>query len=97
MFTGPNPRYGIITLDAYERYDLSKWGVVQPPLARILSTPAVRYQEAMINKHPSVRNTLQRILNDYLNTQEVIDTVFQNKVKRRAVSKYGKEGEEIHP
>lgn len=79
----------------YKHYDLEKWGVIQPPLARLLSTPAVRYQEAMVNKHASVQNTLRRILDIYINTEEVIDTVFQNKVKRRAVSKYWKENSEI--
>ncbi|WP_149274942.1 hypothetical protein [Pareuzebyella sediminis] len=75
-------------LRAYKAYDLPKWGVIQPPLARLLSEPAVRYQEAMINQHASVKNTLQRILDDYITTKEVIDTVFQNKVRRRAVSRY---------
>ena len=79
----------------YEHYNLEKWGVIQPPLARLLSTPAVRYQEAMIYEHASVQNTLQRILHDYINTEEVIDTVFQNRVKRRAVSKNLKENKEI--
>ncbi|SDE84830.1 hypothetical protein SAMN05421636_10833 [Pricia antarctica] len=79
----------------YKNYDLEKWGVIQPPLARLLSIPAVRYQEAMINKHASVKNTLQRILDIYINTEEVIDTVFQNKAKRRAVSKYQKENSEV--
>ncbi len=78
----------------YKNYDLEKWGVIQPPLARLLSAPAVRYQEAMINEHASVQNTLQRILDDYLNTKEVIDTVFQNRVKRREVSRYLKETKE---
>ncbi len=81
-------------LHDYKHYNLEKWGVIQPPLARLLSTPAVRYQEAMINEHASVQNTLQRILDIYINTEEVIDTVFQNKVKRRAVSKYLKENKE---
>ncbi|MDT7827762.1 hypothetical protein RQM65_03670 [Pricia sp. S334] len=74
----------------YEHYDLAKWGVIEPPLARLLSEPAVRYQEAMIKEHASVKNTLQRILDDYIPTEEIIDTLFQQKAKRRAVSKYKK-------
>ncbi len=48
-------------LKEFKYYKLDKWGVVQPPLARLLSTPAVYYQAAMINCHPSVIETLKRI------------------------------------
>ena len=82
-------------LREYKPYRLKKWGVIQPPLARILSTPAVHYQEAMIHKHPSVYNALQRILDDYISTEEVIDTEYQERVKRRAFSRYIKKATEI--
>ena len=48
-------------LDIYEPYKLEKWGVVQPPLARVLSKPAVHYQEAMVAHHPAVKDALDRI------------------------------------
>ena len=54
-----------VALEAYKGYDKDKWGVVEPPLARLLSEPAVRYQEAMVKHHPGVRFALTRIL-DYL-------------------------------
>jgi len=67
----------------YDKYRYNKWGVVQPPLARLLSRPAVHYQEAMVNCHPSVKNTLQRIIDDYIATDQVIDTVYQDESRRR--------------
>lgn len=41
-------------------YDLDKWGVVQAPLARLLSKPAFRYERAML-KHPFVMAQLESI------------------------------------
>ncbi len=41
-------------------YD-KKWGIVESPLARILSEPAVRYQRAMVEYHPLVRRQVQQI------------------------------------
>lgn len=74
-------------LSWYRPYKLQKWGVVQPPLARVLSVPAVRYQEAMIKCHPDVLNTLDRI---YQYTK--IDTIFtfqiQEQLKTRPNSNY---------
>lgn len=74
-------------LKTYQGYDFEKWGVVQPPLARVLSKPAVHYQEAMVNNHASVKKTLQRIIDEYITTDTVIDTLFQRKAKRRSESK----------
>lgn len=73
----------------YKPYKFEKWGVVEPPLARLLSEPAVQYQEAMVHKHPEVQETLMLIL-DFIKT----DTVVTNKNKyqlHRSVSKYGSE------
>lgn len=38
-------------LDDYRPYELEAWGVVEPPLARLNSIPAVLFQEAMIKRH----------------------------------------------
>ncbi|NND63714.1 MAG: hypothetical protein HKN48_11050, partial [Flavobacteriaceae bacterium] len=54
-----------LALDQYSGYELNKWGVVQPPLARLLSKPAVEYQKAMVNYHPDLKKTLGKI-KDYL-------------------------------
>ncbi len=70
----------------YKPYNYEKWGVVEPPLARLLSEPAVQYQEAMVHKHPEVQKTLMLLL-DFIKT----DTVVTNKNKyqlHRAVSRY---------
>ena len=48
-------------LKKYKPYKYKEWGVVQPPLARLLSEPAVEYQKAMIKYHPDVKNTINRI------------------------------------
>jgi hypothetical protein len=60
-----------VALRAYKGYDMDKWGVVEPPLARLLSEPAVRYQEAMVKHHPDVRNALKRILGYLAEKKEV--------------------------
>ncbi|WP_273566087.1 hypothetical protein [Maribacter halichondriae] len=73
-------------LEDYKGYDYKKWGVVQPPLARILSKPAVEYQLAMVNNHPSVQHAIERIL-VYAQTETIINNVFQENLKRRGVSK----------
>ncbi|WP_435577916.1 hypothetical protein [Gilvibacter sp.] len=65
----------------YENYDLRQWGVVEPPLARVLSEPAVRYQEAMVFFHPEVQRALARI-DAYLNTPEIIDNSFKQRIQR---------------
>ena len=49
-------------LQAYKGYRLGQWGVVEPPLARLLSEPAVRYQKAMVEKHPDIQRTLSALL-----------------------------------
>ncbi|MGB7395756.1 MAG: hypothetical protein WA913_15320, partial [Pricia sp.] len=77
-------------LKDFEGYEYKKWGVVQPPLARILSRPAVQYQMAMVNKHPSVRNAIERIL-VYTQTESIINTNFQRNLKREGVSESMKE------
>ncbi len=75
-------------LEAYAKYDKEKWGVVEPPLARLLSLPAVRYQEAMVKYHPDVRNALERILG-YLKEEKEVKIEDQQRLKynlRRPVS-----------
>ena len=49
-------------LQRYPDYDMDKWGVVVPPLARLLSKPAVEYQKAMIAKHPLVKERLATLV-----------------------------------
>lgn len=65
----------------YENYKLRQWGVVEPPLARVLSEPAVRYQEAMVYYHPEVQRAFARI-DAYLNTPEIIDNSFKQRIQR---------------
>ncbi|MFT4678942.1 MAG: hypothetical protein ACI84C_000884 [Flavobacteriales bacterium] len=48
-------------LDRFAGYDMDKWGVVVPPLARLLSKPAVEYQKAMIAEHWLVKQRLQTL------------------------------------
>lgn len=60
----------------YNNYHYYKWGVVQPPLARLLSMPAVRYQEAMVTCHPDVRNALKRI-HEYVKTDTTVTREMQ--------------------
>jgi hypothetical protein len=49
-------------LARYPGYDLDKWGVVVPPLARLLSKPAVEYQKAMIAEHYLVKMRLEELV-----------------------------------
>jgi len=35
-------------------YDIKNWGVVEPPLSRLLSRPGFEYQRAMIKYHPQI-------------------------------------------
>ncbi len=42
-------------------YNLQDWGVVEPPLGRLLSVPAVDYQQAMIRHHPEIRKTIMSV------------------------------------
>jgi hypothetical protein len=60
-----------VALKAYDGYDMDTWGVVEPPLARLLSEPAVRYQEAMVKHHPDVQSALLRILGYLAEKKEV--------------------------
>ena len=69
-----------VALEAYKGYDKDKWGVVEPPLARLLSEPAVRYQEAMVKHHPDVRFALTRIL-DYLAEKKEVKIQDQERLK----------------
>ncbi|MEP2935153.1 MAG: hypothetical protein ABJM06_05510 [Gilvibacter sp.] len=75
-----------IVLKKYKQYDFNKWGVVEPPLARVLSVPAVRYQEAMVKNHPEVLRALDRI-EAYIITEDVVDKNFKNVLQRRPKSK----------
>lgn len=52
-----------VALDSASKYYYQKeWGIVESPLARVLSIPAVRYQKAMIEYHPDVQRELKRVL-----------------------------------
>ncbi len=53
--------------------------------ARILSIPAVQYQLAMVNNHPEIKNAVERILL-YVETEAIIDNVFQEELIRRPSS-----------
>ncbi len=79
-------------LKVYEPYDYKKWGVVQPPLARVLSEPSVRYQEAMVKNHPYILETIQRI-NEYVKSDEILDINVQENLKQRPKRDYLKKGE----
>lgn len=68
-------------LEDYPAYKLKQWGVVEPPLARVLSEPAVRYQEAMVFNHPEVQRALAR-MDAYLETKDVIDNRFKQRLQR---------------
>ena len=48
-------------LSEFKDYKLQDWGVVEPPLARMLSKPAVLYQKAMVKKHPDVVRQIEDI------------------------------------
>jgi len=72
-------------LEDYGDYKYKKWGVVQPPLARILSKPAVQYQLAMVNNHPEIKNAIERILL-YVETETIIDNVVQEKLIKQPSS-----------
>jgi hypothetical protein len=53
-------------------YNHEKWGIIQPPLARLLSLPAVEYERAMVLYHPEVKNNIDSIcgyLNNSFNIQ----------------------------
>ncbi len=67
-------------LRAYKAYDYEKWGVVEPPLARLLSEPAVQYQRAMIACHPDVRAAIDRIIEEYITEDERIDVEYQRQL-----------------
>ena len=74
-------------LQSFEEYSYEQWGVVEPPLARVLGKPAVMYQRAMVQNHVSVRNTLDRIMtyteaNEELNyeTQKTLIKYQQNNI-----------------
>src|SRR5690606_31843670 len=71
----------------YEFYDYESWGVVQPPLARVLSEPAVRYQEAMVKHHPAIKNTLQRIY-EYVKIDTLVTRELQDNLKQQPFSQY---------
>lgn len=79
-------------LDIYEPYKLEKWGVVQPPLARVLSKPAVHYQEAMVTHHPDVKDALNRIRlyvkADTLVTKDMQEILLEKSFSRMKFKKY---------
>lgn len=74
-------------LKRYKFYDYESWGVVQPPLARVLSEPAVRYQEAMVKHHPAIKSTLQRIY-EYVKSDTLVTRELQDNLKQQPFSQY---------
>jgi hypothetical protein len=48
-------------LEGYSAYKLKKWGVVTPPLSRLLGKAAVTYQEAMINQHSEIKSQINQL------------------------------------
>ena len=42
-------------------YCFDKWGVVTPPLSRLLGEAAVKYQQAMISEHKEVKNKIKSL------------------------------------
>lgn len=77
-------------LIAYDKYHFDKWGVVEPPLARLLSKPAVRYQEAMVKKHQSIRSQIDGVMKGYIESEVPLDTVQQDNIKRYVDSVFTK-------
>lgn len=73
-------------LRSYKEYKYKKWGVVQPPLARVLSIPSVRYQEAMVKCHPDVIDAIARI-KEYINEENTVNMKYQDSLKRRPYSR----------
>ncbi len=64
----------IIDMSLYnsETYDYEKWGVIEPPMARLLGEPAVEYQKAMVTCHPDIQNAIDRIILYYLVSEEEV-------------------------
>lgn len=75
-------------LQFYEPYHYERWGVVQPPLARVLGKPAVQYQRAMVECHDSVRNAINRII-DYIDTDRKVDRSLQQNMMQYQKSHSG--------
>ena len=50
--------------DSYYFYDLNTWGLVEPPLARVLSTPARQYQKRMVIGHNAVTKEIDTIVKE---------------------------------
>lgn len=46
----------------YDDYAYPEWGIVEPPLARTLSKPAMEYQKAMIYNHQPTKENLESIV-----------------------------------
>ena len=69
-------------LKRYHPYKLENWGVVEPPLARLLSEPAARYEQAMVKKHLSIRRKIDFIMREYIRSEIPVDTVFQNFIRQ---------------
>jgi hypothetical protein len=64
----------IIDMSLYnsDSYDYEKWGVIEPPMARLLGEPAVEYQKAMVTCHPDIQNAIDRIILFYLVSEEEV-------------------------
>ena len=77
-------------LDSFPSYDYKKWGVVEPPLARLLSLPAVEYQKAMVRLHPEVRGAIVRIDSVYIKTDSIVTRKQQERVIETQQQSYQK-------
>ncbi|PWL38119.1 hypothetical protein DKG77_07445 [Flagellimonas aquimarina] len=69
-------------LNKYQLYDLKNWGVVEPPLARLLSVPAARYQQAMVKEHPLIREKIDFRIKEYIKSKIPVDTTFQYLIRQ---------------
>ena len=69
-------------LKRYDKYLYEDWGVVEPPLARLLSEPAVRYQEAMIKEHPLIREKIDYLMGNYIESSMPVDVRAQDSIKQ---------------
>ena len=52
----------IQALQEHDLYDYENWGIVEPPLGRLMSLPAVEYQKAMIKNHEDVKSSIDAIM-----------------------------------
>ncbi|MDC7993918.1 hypothetical protein [Altibacter sp. HG106] len=82
-------------LNRYPQYNYQQWGVVEPPLARLLSLPAVEYQKAMVSMHPEVQKAIARINNLYIKTDTIETRKTQDRVMEVQQQAYQKNAKKI--